>query len=64
VEAPATGQMAEAMVLLLLADVGIQAKPPSVTRSIAETDAIETGAWEMQASRVGQEMTTPFTRCR
>lgn len=60
-EAPASGQVAEAMVLLF-ADIGIQANHRPL-QGPAETDAIETGAWEMRTNRIGQEMTTPFTRC-
>lgn len=60
-EAPASGQVAEAMVLLF-GDIGIQINHRPM-QGPTETDAVETGAWEMQVNRVGQVMTTPFTRC-
>ncbi len=60
--APATQQVGEA-VAALLGQVGIQLNI-SVLQGPAETDAIESGQWEMLISRTGQEWLTPFTRCR
>lgn len=61
VEAPASGQVAEAMVLLF-GDIGIQVNHRPM-QGPAENDAMETGTWEMRTNRIGSEMTVPFTKC-
>ena len=60
-EAPATGQVADALVLLFQ-DIGIQLNH-RVLAGTAMTDATEQGTWELQVARDGQEYTVPFTRC-
>ena len=60
--APATGQVADALVLLLQ-DVGIQLNH-RVFDGATFSDITESGTWEMRIDRSGQEFTTPFTRCQ
>ncbi len=57
----ATQQVAEALVLLL-ADIGIQANH-RVLSGPADQDATLSGTWDTRVTRSGQEFTTPFTRC-
>jgi peptide/nickel transport system substrate-binding protein len=59
--APASGQVAEAMVLLL-ADVGIQVNHRPLQGPAAD-DAELTGTWEMRVQRISSAWTVPFTKC-
>ena len=58
--APATGQVAEALVVLL-ADVGIKLNHRPLKLTTLE-DLIETGEWEMRVERSSSEFAVPFTK--
>ena len=60
--APATGQVADALVLLFQ-DIGIQLNH-RVVQGATLRDLQESGQWELSVDRSGQEFTTPFTRCQ
>ena len=60
--AAATGQIGEAIVLLMQ-DVGIQVNLRTLD-SAAGGEAMTTGTWEMRIDRTGQEYWASFTRCQ